>query len=69
MKIRIADILFETMTDGPGLRTSIYCQGCKHHCIGCHNPNTNPNNKKIIKQIRGVAAIIFCFKLIFKPPL
>lgn len=40
MKIKVADILYETMTDGPGFRTSIYCQGCDHHCPGCHNPQT-----------------------------
>lgn len=40
VKIRVADILFETMTDGSGLRTSIYSQGCLHHCPGCHNPQT-----------------------------
>lgn len=40
MKIKIADILYETMSDGPGLRTSIFAQGCGHHCPGCHNPQT-----------------------------
>ena len=38
--IKVANILHETTTDGVGFRTSIYCQGCKHHCKNCHNPQT-----------------------------
>lgn len=38
--LRIIDIIEDTMVDGPGLRTSIYCAGCKHKCPGCHNPQS-----------------------------
>ena len=40
MKIRILDILKGTTVDGPGFRTSIYFAGCRHHCPGCHNPQS-----------------------------
>ena len=38
--IRVLDIIEDTMVDGPGFRTSIYCAGCDHHCPGCHNPQS-----------------------------
>lgn len=47
LKISVLDIVQQTMADGPGLRTSIYCAGCEHHCPGCHNPQSwNINNGK-----------------------
>lgn len=38
--IRILDIKYGTSVDGIGLRTSLYTAGCKHHCLGCHNPQS-----------------------------
>jgi anaerobic ribonucleoside-triphosphate reductase activating protein len=38
--IRVLNIIEDTMVDGPGFRTSIYCAGCQHQCEGCHNPQS-----------------------------
>ena len=40
-KLRIAGILPESVVDGPGLRYTVFVQGCPHHCPGCHNPQTH----------------------------
>lgn len=38
--MRIAGIVDESIVDGPGIRTTIFFQGCPHHCPGCQNPET-----------------------------
>lgn len=39
--IRIAGIVRESIVDGPGLRFTVFCQGCPHNCKGCHNQETH----------------------------
>lgn len=41
MKIRIANWIHDSIVDGPGLRFSLFTQGCPHHCPHCHNPQTH----------------------------
>ena len=39
--LRLAGLEEESIADGPGLRLSLFTQGCPHHCKGCHNPETH----------------------------
>lgn len=53
----------ETIVDGDGIRYSIYLAGCRHHCAGCHNPEswndqagiplTTDRINEIINEIRA----------------
>lgn len=39
--LRISDTVNDSIVDGPGLRFTVFVQGCPHHCPGCHNPQTH----------------------------
>ena len=41
MQLRINDYITDSIVDGPGLRLTVFCQGCEHHCPACHNPGTH----------------------------
>ncbi len=38
--LKLSGILSDSIVDGPGIRTTVFCQGCPHHCPGCQNPET-----------------------------
>lgn len=38
--MRIAGTKSCSLVDGEGIRYVVFVQGCAHHCIGCHNPDT-----------------------------
>ncbi len=38
--LRLAGVIRESIVDGPGIRMTVFVQGCPHHCKGCHNQHT-----------------------------
>lgn len=40
-KIRLAGMIYESLSNGPGLRRVLFSQGCRHNCKHCFNPHTH----------------------------
>lgn len=69
MKLRLAGIVRESIVDGPGIRLSIFFQGCPHRCRGCHNPETHDLSGgremeaaellALIRRSRGIDGVTF----------
>lgn len=38
--MRIANIKYYDVADGPGVRVSVFVSGCTNHCVGCFQPET-----------------------------
>jgi len=60
MEIKIAGTANDSIVDGPGIRYTIFVQGCPHHCEGCHNPHTHDFNggkmsdtSKLLEEIKA----------------
>lgn len=58
VSLRLAGVVKESIVDGPGIRFTIFCQGCPHNCPECHNQTTHDFNggydcdiQKIIDEI------------------
>lgn len=57
--INLAGITYDSIVDGPGLRTTIFTQGCPHACLGCHNPETWSFENKEIRNVDDVITMVF----------
>lgn len=38
--MKYSGIIANDIAAAPGLSLSLFVQGCPHHCLGCHNPET-----------------------------
>lgn len=57
-KIRLAGVIRESIVDGPGIRLTVFTQGCPHHCEGCHNPQTHDFNGGYISDTNNILNVI-----------
>lgn len=48
----------ESYVDGEGIRMAIFEQGCKHNCLGCHNPDTHNFNVNKEYTVRDIIDIL-----------
>jgi len=55
MKIRLAgEMTTDSIVDGEGIRSVIWCQGCIHNCPGCHNPESHSFNDGFLKEVSEI---------------
>ena len=62
--INVAGKIFDSLTNGPGMRYALFTQGCPHHCVGCHNEQTWKfedveliDSNDIFEEIKGMPYI------------
>lgn len=57
-RLRIAGIEPESFVDGPGIRLTVFTQGCHHNCPGCQNPQTHDFNGGHFIEIEEILEMI-----------
>lgn len=50
--VRLSGIIYESLTNGPGMRRVLFAQGCKHDCKECFNPHTHDFEGGQVFQIK-----------------
>lgn len=69
MNLRVAGTATDSLVDGPGIRFTLFAQGCPFNCPGCHNPEAaDPRGgveislQELLSQIkaaRGIDGVTF----------
>ena len=52
--VRIFGFADDSIVDGPGLRFSVFVQGCTHNCEGCHNPGSHDVNGGTVYTVEEI---------------
>jgi anaerobic ribonucleoside-triphosphate reductase activating protein len=58
MKIRIAGVVRNSFVDGPGIRYTVFAQGCPHNCKDCHNLHTHDFSGGSVTETEKIAGEI-----------
>ena len=58
MTVRIFGFADDSIVDGPGLRFSVFVQGCRHNCEGCHNPDSHDVNGGTVYKVDDIKKMI-----------
>jgi len=58
MNIRICGLVNDSIVDGPGLRLTVFTQGCPHHCPGCHNPQSHSFEGGQLRDIDEILTMV-----------
>lgn len=59
MLLRVAGVVNDSIVDGPGLRMTVFVQGCPHKCKGCHNPDTHSMDGGELTEVGEIAERAF----------
>jgi anaerobic ribonucleoside-triphosphate reductase activating protein len=57
--LQVGGIVRESIVDGPGIRMTVFVQGCSHACPGCHNGHLQPfegGEEKSVGEIMRMAS-------------
>ena len=60
--MNFATIKYYDIANGPGVRTSVFVSGCRHHCPGCFNevggePMEPENQRELLPFVRNFKAL------------
>ena len=59
----IFDIKKYSINDGPGIRTTVFLQGCPLSCLWCHNPESRPPTAVLIYRANRCVLCGECVKV------